>query len=42
MNYLRGVTYEERLKVLKLQSLEKRKLRYEFALTHKILSNQVD
>ncbi len=39
---LRGLTYEERLKGLKLQSLEKRGLRNDLALIHKILYNQVD
>ncbi len=39
---LRGLTYEERLKALKLQLLEKRRFRNDLVLTHKILYNQID
>ncbi len=39
---LRGLTYEERLKTLKLQPLEKRRLRNDLVLTHKIPYNQID
>ncbi len=39
---LRGLTYEERLKALKLQPLEKRRLRNDLDLTHKIIYNQID
>ncbi len=40
MKGLRGLTYEERLKALKQQPLEKRRLRNDLALTHKILYSQ--
>ncbi len=36
---LRGLHYEEHLKALKLQPLEKRRLRNDLVLTHKILNN---
>ncbi len=42
MKGLRGLIYEERLKDLKLQPLEKRRLRNDLVLTHKILNNQID
>ncbi len=38
----RGRIYEERLKALKLQPLENRRLRNDLALTLKILYNQID
>ncbi len=41
VNGLRGLNYEERLKALKLQPLEKRGIRNDLALTHKILYNQI-
>ncbi len=34
--------YEDRLKELKLQSLEKRRVRNDLVLTHKIIYNQTD
>ncbi len=39
---LRGLTYEERFQALKLQPLEKRRLRNDLVLTHKILYNHKD
>ncbi len=39
---LRGLTYDERLKALMPQFLEKRRLRNDLVLTHKILYNQTD
>ncbi len=39
---LRGLNYEERLQALKLQPLEKRRLRNYMVLTHKILYNHID
>ncbi len=36
---LRGLTYEERLKTLKLQPLEKRRIRNDLVLAQKILYN---
>ncbi len=42
MKGLRGLTYEERLKGLKLQPLEKRRLRNDLVLIHRILYNQID
>ncbi len=39
---LRGLTYEERLQALKLQPLEKRRLRNDLVLTHKMLYNLID
>ncbi len=39
---LRSLTYEERLQDLKLQPLEKRRLRNDLVLTHKILYNHLD
>ncbi len=39
---IRGLTYEQRLKGLKLQPLEKRRLRNDLVLTHEILGNQTD
>ncbi len=39
---LRGLTYEERLQVLTLQPFEKRGLRKDLVLTHKLLYNQID
>ncbi len=42
MKALKCLTYEERLKVLKLQPLEKRSLRTLSILTHKILYNLIN
>ncbi len=39
---LRDLNYEERLKALTLQSLRKRRLRNDLALTHRIIYNQID
>ncbi len=39
---LKGITYEERLKALNQQPLEKRRLRNDLLLTHKLLNNQID
>ncbi len=39
---LRDLNYEERLKALILQSLGKRRIRNDLALTHKIIYNQID
>ncbi len=39
---LSGITYEERLQTLKLQSLGKRRLGNDLVLTHKILYNHID
>ncbi len=38
---LRGLTYEKRLQVLKLQPLGKRRLRHDLVLNHKILCNHI-
>ncbi len=38
----RDLSYEERLKELKLQSLEKRRIRNDLVLTHKIIFHQID
>ncbi len=38
---LRGLSYEERLKELKLQSLEKRRIRNDLVLPHKTIYNQI-
>ncbi len=42
MKGLGGLDYEERLKALKLQSLEKRRMRNDLVMTHKILYDQID
>ncbi len=42
VNGLTGLTYEERLQVLKLQPLEKRRLRNDLVLTHKMLYKHID
>ncbi len=42
MKGLRDLSYEERLKELKLQSLEKRRIRNDLVLTHKIIFYQID
>ncbi len=39
---LRDLSYEERLRELKLQSLEKRRIRNDLVLTHKIMFHQID
>ncbi len=39
---LRDLSYEERLKELKLQSLEKRGIRNDLVLTHKIIFHEID
>ncbi len=39
---LRDLNYEDRPKELKLQSLEKRRIRNDLVLTHKIIYNQID
>ncbi len=39
---LRDLNYDDRLKDLKLQSLEKRRIRNDLVLTHKIIYNQSD
>ncbi len=39
---LRDLSYEDRLKELKLQSLEKRRISNDLVLTHKIIYNQID
>ncbi len=39
---LRDLSYEERLRGLKLQSLEKRRIRNDLVLTHKIMFHQID
>ncbi len=39
---LRGLSYEERPRELKLQSLEKRRIRNDLVLTHKIMFHQID
>ncbi len=39
---LRDLSYEERLKELKLQSLEKRRIRVDLMLTRKIIFHQID
>ncbi len=38
---LRDLNYEERLKALKLQFLEKRRIRNNLVLTHKIIYNHI-
>ncbi len=38
---LRDLSYEKRLKKLKLQSLEKRRIRDDLVLTHKIIFYEV-
>ncbi len=38
---LRDLNYEERLKALKVQFLEKRRIRNNLVLTHKIIYNQI-
>ncbi len=38
----RGLNYEERINTLKLQSLEKRRIRNDLVLNHKFLDNQID
>ncbi len=42
MKGLRDLSYEERLKKLKLQSLEKRRIRNDLVLSHKIMFHQID
>ncbi len=39
---LRDLSYEERLRELKLQSLEKRRIRNDLVLTHKIMFHHID
>ncbi len=39
---LRDLNYEDRLKELKLQSLEKRRIRNDLVLTHEIIFHQID
>ncbi len=39
---LRDVSYEKRHRELKLQSLEKRRIRNDLVLTHKIMFHQID
>ncbi len=39
---LRGLSYEERLRELKLLSLGKRRVRNDLVLTHKITFHQID
>ncbi len=39
---LRNLHYEDRFKELKLQSLEKRRIRNDLVLTHQIIYNQID
>ncbi len=39
---LRDLSYEERLRELKLQSLEKRRIRNDLVLIHKIMFHQID
>ncbi len=39
---LRDLNYEDRFKELKLQSLEKRRIRNDLVLTHKSIYNQID
>ncbi len=39
---LRGLSNEDRLKELKLQSLDKRRIRDDLVLTHKIIFHQID
>ncbi len=39
---LKGITYEEGLKALNQQPLEKRRQRNNLVLTHKLLNNQID
>ncbi len=38
----RDLSYEDRLKELKLQSLEKRRIRNDLVLTHEIIFHQID
>ncbi len=42
MKGLRELNYEEKLKALKLQFLEKRRIRNDLVLNHKIIYNQID
>ncbi len=42
MKGLRDLSYEKRLKELRLQSLEKRRIRNDLVLTHKIINNPID
>ncbi len=42
MKVLRDLCYEDKLNELKLQSLEKRRIRNDFVLTHMIIFNQID
>ncbi len=42
MKGLRDLNYEDRLKALKLQSLEKRRIRKDLVLTDKTIYNQTD
>ncbi len=42
MKGLRDLSYEKRLKELKLQSLEKRRIRNDLVRTHKIIFHQID
>ncbi len=39
---LRDLSYQERLRELKLQSLEKRRIRNDMVLTHKIMFHRID
>ncbi len=39
---LRDLNYEDTLKEIKLQSLEKRRIRNDMILTHKVIYNQID
>ncbi len=41
-SYEEKLSYEERLRVLKLQSLEKRRIRNDLVLTNKIMFHQID
>ncbi len=42
MKGLRDLSYEERFRELKLQSLETRRIRNDLVLTHKIIFYQID